>query len=140
MFLNGHSYTPEEFAELAETPEAFEYFNSMVGSEPITAIINEDTEYADIQNTDDYYSEIPKEQIFDKDGRLICEFKMLNENIVQYELKYDNNEPYFIVHMNQDFRKMNNAVNDINSGFVFIYIFEIILYAAIYLKKSKKII
>lgn len=141
LFLNSNIYTPEEFVELAETPEAFEYFDSMVGSEIITAIINEGIEYTDNQTTDDYYTEIPKEQIFDKNGSLICEFNMLNENIVHYELKYDdNNKPYFIVNTNEDFREMNTAKNDINEIFVFIYLFEIIIFVVIYLKKSKKFI
>lgn len=139
MFLSGKIYTPDEFVELAETPEAFEYFDSMVGSEPITAIIDEGNQHTENQETYDYYSEIPEEQIFDKDGSLLCEFKMLNENIVQYELEYgDNNEPYFIVYTNQDLRERNTIINNINSGFVLIYIFEMTVYVIIYLKKVKK--
>lgn len=138
LFLNGHIYTPEEFVELAETPEAYEYFDSMVGSESITATFNE---YTDNQLIDDYYSEMPKEQFFNEDGSLLCEFNMLNENINHYELKFDeNNEPFFVVYMNQDIREMSNALNDINSGIMFIYIFEAILFIVIYFKKSKKMI
>lgn len=135
LFSTGKIYTPEEFVELAETPEAFEYFDSMVDSETLTVSINEDAEN---QVHDDDYSEIPKEQIFKKDGSLLCEFYMLNENIAQYELEYgDNDEPYFIVYMKSDLREQNLIVKNINYGFVFIYILEIIIYIAIYLKKSK---
>lgn len=140
MFLSGKIYTPDEFVELIETPESFFSFNSMVGSESVTATINSDNEYSDNTIVDDY-NQIPKDQIFDKDGRLLCVFQNRNEKVVKYELKYnDNDEPYFVVYTNNDLNERNNIIHNINLIFIIAYLFEVLIFIVLYLKKSKKIL